>query len=263
MSLMLIASLAFLGAIGGFAAGVLGFGGGVLMFPLLYYVPPLLGVERLDAKAVAAVVVSQVFFSTLVAGLAHLHSGRVHRRITLIAGTASAIGSFVGGVASIWTSERFLLLLFGATTLLVIAMMFLPGPRKEIEEVSVRKVTVATLPLSLCSIIAGIIIGFLGAGNFIFVPLLIYVLKVPTRIAIGSSLFIAMMNTSTGFLGKLATGQIPWMTAIIVVLGAAVGALLGERIHSRIPTQVLRYVYGGMVALIALRIWISVLGLDS
>jgi uncharacterized membrane protein YfcA len=263
MSLMLIASLAFLGAVGGFAAGLLGFGGGVLMFPLLYYVPPLLGVERLDAKTVAAVVVGQVFFSTLVGGLAHLRSGRVHRRITLIAGATSAVGSFLGGMTSIWTSERFLLLLFGVTTLLVITMMFLPGPRKEIEEISVRKVTVATLPLSLCSIIAGIIIGFLGAGNFIFVPLLIYVLKVPTRIAIGSSLFVAMMNTSTGFLGKLVTGQIPWVTATIVVLGAAVGALLGERIHGRMPTRVLRYVYGGMVALIALRIWISVLGLDA
>jgi uncharacterized protein len=169
----------------------------------------------------------------------------------------------VGGVTSIWTSERSLLMLFGVTTLLVVAMMLLPAPSKEIEEVSPKEITVATLPLSLCSLVAGVTIGFLGAGNFIFVPLLIYVLKVPTRIAIGSSLFVAMMNTSTGFLGKLVTGQIPWMTAIIVVTGAAVGALGGERIHSRISTQALRYVYGAMVALIALRIWISVLGLDA
>jgi uncharacterized membrane protein YfcA len=67
----------------------------------------------------------------------------------------------------------------------------------------------APVLLSLCSLIIGILIGFLAAGNFVFVPLLIYVLKVPTRIAIGSSLFVAMMNTCSGFLGNLVTGKYP------------------------------------------------------
>jgi hypothetical protein len=84
--------------------------------------------------------------------------------------------------------------------------------------------------------------------------LLIYVLKVPTRIAIGSSLFIAMMNTCSGFLGKLATGQIPWLIATAVVIGAGIGALVGEKIHRRLPTPILRYVYSAMVGLIAARI---------
>jgi uncharacterized membrane protein YfcA len=262
MSPVLIVSLASIGAIGGFFSGLLGFGGGVVMFPLLYYLPPLLGLERLDAKTVAAVVITQVFFSSVFGGLAHLRSGRVHRRIAFVAGMASAAGSFVGGVASKWTSERFLLLLFGIATLLVIVMMFLPAPSKELEKASLEKVTVAPVPLSLCSFVTGILIGFLGAGNFIFVPLLIYVLKVPTRIAIGSSLFIAMMNTCSGFLGKLATGQIPWLIATVVVIGASIGALAGEKIHSRLTTDMLRYVYSVMVGLIAVRIWLSILALD-
>jgi uncharacterized membrane protein YfcA len=229
------------------------------MFPLLLYVPPLLGLERLDAKTVAAMVVAQVFFSTLVGGLAHLRSGRVHGRIALIAGITSAVGSFVGGVASKWTSEGFLLLLFGIATLLVIVMMFLPPPSKELEKVALDKVAVAAVPLSLCSFVIGVLVGFLGAGNFVFVPLLIYVLKVPTRIAIGSSLFIAMMNTSYGFLGKLATGQIPWLMATVVVSGAGIGALIGERIHPHLPNPTLRYIYSAMVGLIAVRIWFSIL----
>jgi len=45
-----------IGAVGGFFAGLLGFGGGVIvMFPLLYYIPPLLDLARIDAKTVAAV----------------------------------------------------------------------------------------------------------------------------------------------------------------------------------------------------------------
>ena len=106
-------------------------------------------------------------------------------------------------------------------------------------------------------------IGFLGAGNFIFVPVLIYLLSVPTRIAIGSSLFIAMMNTASGFLGKLLTGQIPLATAGTVVAGAMLGALAGERVHRRLSSELLRRVYAVLVALIAVRIWLTILGFDS
>ena len=90
MSAALIAAMAALGAIGGFLAGLLGFGGGVLMFPLLYYVPPLLGLVRLEAQTVAAVVISQVFFSALVGGVAHLRGGHVQGRLAFVAGAVSA-----------------------------------------------------------------------------------------------------------------------------------------------------------------------------
>jgi uncharacterized membrane protein YfcA len=263
VSFTLIATLAALGAIGGFAAGLLGFGGGVLMFPLLYYVPASLGLERIDANTVAAVVMSQVFFSTFAGGMAHLRSGRVQGRIAFRAGIVSAIGSFSGGVVSRWTPERFLLVLFGAVTLVVAAMMLLPGPSKHQEEIPLDRVQLPRTPLSLCSLITGIVIGFLGAGNFVFVPLLIYVLKVPTRIAIGSSLFIAMMNTATGFLGKLVTGQIPITMATAVTFGAVVGALAGERIHGRVSARTLRYIYAAMVALIAVRVWLTILSVET
>ena len=263
ISLTLISTLTALGILGGFFAGLLGFGGGVMMFPLLYYIPPLFGLSRLDAVTVAAVVISQVFFSTIIGGMAHLRHRRVHRRVVLGAGPASAIGSFAGAVLSGSVSEEFLLALFGIITVLVLGMMFLPSPNQTQEDLSREQVTVAFLPLNLCSLVAGAIIGLLGAGNFVFVPLLIYVLKVPTRIAIGSSLFIAMMNTSSGFLGKLLTGQIPLLLASSVVIGAAIGAFLGEKLHSKISTQTLRQIYGLLVALITARVWMTLLGFDT
>lgn len=263
MSVTLITTLASLGALGGFAAGLLGFGGGVLMFPLLYYVPPLAGLAPLDAKTVAAIVVSQVFFSTLIGGLAHLRSGRVQGRIAIHAGIYSALGAFAGGIASQWASERFLLVLFGTVAVLVAAIMFLPAPSKVQEEVSTESVLVSMPPLFFFSLMTGVVIGFLGAGNFVFVPLLIYVLKVPTRIAIGSSLFIAMMNTAAGFAAKFLTGQIPMAAATTVVIGAAIGALAGEKLHSRLSIQTLRYIYATMIGVIALRIWLTILGGDA
>lgn len=256
MNPTLVAVLAGLGVIGGFFAGLLGFGGGVVMFPLLYYVPPLFGLAPLEAKTVAAVVVSQVFFSALIGGLAHSRRGRVHARIALPAGISSSIGAFAAGVASKWTSEGFLLLLFGIVTLLVGMIMFLPAPRHRDE--TPYRIAPAMVPLASYSFVAGTVVGFLGAGNFAFVPLLIYVLKVPTRIAIGSSLFIALMNSTAGFVGKLATGQIPLLLSGVVVAGAAAGALLGEKIHRLVPAPTLRAIYALLVALIAARVWLTI-----
>lgn len=263
MSATLIATFALLGIAGGFVSGLLGVGGGVLMFPLLYYVPPLLGLERLQAQTTAAMVICQVFFSALVGGIAHSRSGRVQGRIAVVAGIVSALGSFAGGMASKWTSDRFLLVLFGVVTIFVLFMMLLPGPKQIVDEKSAERVSIPTIPLALFSFATGVVVGFLGAANFVFVPLLIYVFKVPTRIAIGSTLFIAMMNTASGFVGKLVTGQIPLLVASVVVCGAAIGALLGEAVHGHVSTKVLRFIYAAMVALIAIRVWLTIFGLNA
>ena len=60
MSAALIGAMAALGAIGGFLAGLLGFGGGVLMFPLLYYVPPLLPVLKMAHGGLVKLVPDQI-----------------------------------------------------------------------------------------------------------------------------------------------------------------------------------------------------------
>ena len=263
MSAALILTLALLGAGGGFVSGLLGVGGGVVMFPLLYYVPPLFGLERLHAQTTAAMVICQVFFSALIGGMAHLRSGRVRGSIAGVAGTVSAFGSFSGGMASKWSSEQFLLILFGVVTILVMLMMFLPGRQNILEEKSVERISVPTIPLALSSFTTGVVVGFLGAANFVFVPLLIYVFKVPTRIAIGSTLFIALMNTAMGFIGKLVTGQIPLLLASVVVCGSTIGVLVGEAVHGHVSTKVLRFIYAAMVALIAVRVWLTILGFDG
>jgi uncharacterized protein len=139
-------------------------------------------------------------------------------------------------------------------------MMFLPGPRHDEDERSKNKSPVPTIPLACCSLATGIVIGFLGAGNFVFVPMLIYVFKVPTRVAIGSTLVIAVMNTATGFAGKLVTGQIP-LLAVTVIFSAALGALAGEKAHRRVSTRALRVVYAAMVMLIAVRVWLTITGI--
>lgn len=230
-----------------------------MLFPLLLYVPPFLGLESLDVKTVAALVISQVFFAGLVGGAAHWRSGRVHGRLTLVASVASAASSFFGGVASRWVSEGFLLLLFGIVVFFAAAIMFLPGPPADREQIPIEKVEVPLLPLAVLSCGTGVVVGFLGAGNFVLIPVLIYVLKVPTRIAIGSSLVIHVVNTFSGFLGKLLTGQIPFLMTFAVLVGAGLGALGGEWSHGRISPRTLRYIYAAVIGLVAVAVWITLL----
>ncbi|MBS4024719.1 MAG: hypothetical protein KGZ96_03485 [Clostridia bacterium] len=53
---------------------------------------------------------------------------------------------------------------------------------------------------------------------------MIYVLQIPTRIAIGSSIVGAFLTSVSGLVGKLGNGQIPLGMAIVVAAGAAIGA---------------------------------------
>ena len=56
----------------------------------------------------------------------------------------------------------------------------------------------------------GLLAGAVGAGgSFLLLPLMVYVLHVPHRLAAGSSLAIAVMGASTGLVGKIVTHQVP------------------------------------------------------
>lgn len=259
MSAGLFSLVMSLAGVAGFGAGFIGLGGGVLLFPLLLYLPPYFGLVPIDAKTAAALIVSQVFFAGVIGGAAHWRKGRVHTKLTLVGAVSSAGGAFAGGIASIWVSEGFLLILFGIITLVAGLVMFLPGPSAEEEAATLDNVIIRAVPLGAISVSVGIVVGLLGAGNFLFVPLLVYVLKIPTRITIGSSLIIHVLNGFAGFAGKLITGQIPFLMTIAVVIGASVGALLGEKSHSRASPQVLRYAYCIVIGLVALRVWITIL----
>jgi uncharacterized membrane protein YfcA len=226
---------------------------------LLLYLPPHFGLQPIDAKTVAALVVAQVFFAGLIGGAAHWRSGRVHKRVILIGALASSLGAFIGGIASKWVSEWFLLLLFGVVTLIAGAVMFLRGPSIELEQTPIEQIAVPMVSLGTISLSVGLVVGLLGAGNFLFVPLLIYVLKIPTRVTIGSALVIHVLNGFAGFAGKLITGQVPLTMTLAVLLGAGIGAIAGEKCHARVSPQILRYTYAGVIAIVALRIWATIL----
>ena len=98
-----------------------------------------------------------------------------------------------------------------------------------------------------------------AGGAFLLIPLLITVLKIPTRLTIGSSLAITVWTASAGFLGKLVTAQIPVGPAVVLVLGALPGVALGEWASRRTRVRMLRGLLTVLIALVAVRVWIDVL----
>ena len=82
---------------------------------------------------------------------------------------------------------------------------------------------------------------------------------VPTRIAIGSNQAIVTISTFAGFAGKAFTGQIEWLMSVPIVLSEPPAVLLGSLVSRKLPVGWLRRILALLIAIAALRIWLSLL----
>jgi uncharacterized membrane protein YfcA len=106
----------------------------------------------------------------------------------------------------------------------------------------------------------GLAAGLVGAGGaFLLIPLLIGVVGVPVREAIGSSLAITALAAMSGVAGKLLTGQVRLAPALAVALGAIPGAQLGAAVSRRLGPASLKLALLAVVVASGVRIWADVL----
>ena len=240
---------------GAFVSGLVGVGGAVVMIPLLLYVPPLVGVGRLDVRTVTAVTMVQVFVAAVTAVLVHRRRRAVRADLAILGGLAMAAGSLTGAVASKYTDDRLLLLIFGVMTLAALALLCVPtetvGQPIFAERVEFNRPKAATL----CGGV-GLVAGLVGAGGaFLLVPLLIVVVGLPIRVTIGSSLAITALAATGGVAGKVLTGQVPLSATLAVLVGAVPGAQLGALMSRRLSGSGLRRVLFLVVLGSAARVW--------
>ena len=92
-----------------------------------------------------------------------------------------------------------------------------------------------------------------------FCVLSVQAVQIPTRIAISSNLAIVLLSSMAGFIGKAVTGQIEWLMAVPIVLTVVPAAHGGSLVSRRVPVSGLRRALAFMIAIAAIRIWISVL----
>jgi len=242
-----------LGAIGGFAAGLLGIGGGIIMLPLMLYVPPIFGLPILSVKGAAALTMVQSLFAALSGIWVHRRRGGMDWRLAVYLGLSGATASLAGSWSSQYLQSDIILGLFAMLTVIATGLMFLdPAERDGTGGVS-RILSVAG---GFC---IGGAAGIVGQGGaFLFVPFMIFVLRIPTRTALGSSLVISALSGIAGFAGRAGTGQIDYFLASALVLGAIPAAQLGGWLSSKLHTVVLRRVLGVVIGITAIRMLVGI-----
>jgi uncharacterized membrane protein YfcA len=255
--LFVLLALSFGGA---FVSGLIGVGGAIVMLPLLLYGPPSLGVGRLDVKTVAAVTMVQVFVAAVSGFVAHRRGRAVQSDLALLGGLVMAGASLAGAILSKYVDDRLILLTFGLMTLGALGLLFVPT-EFDAARASSGRVEFSRPKLIVVCAGVGIAAGLVGAGGaFLLVPLLMVVVGVPIRITIGSSLAITALAATAGVVGKIATGQVPLVPSLAVVLGAVPGARLGAVASRRLSPTSLKRVLFIVVLGSALRVWWDLLG---
>ena len=250
-----------LGLIGGTLSGLLGIGGGLVIVPLLLYAPLWLGFEPIDIRTATAVAVVQVTAATLSGTLAHRRRGAVYMRLAVPMSVASAVGALGGGIVSAYVPADLLLLATAILATVAALLMFLPA---RVEDLDAGDRPPFSLPIVCVSgFLIGLVIGMNGSGAFLMMPTLIYLVGLPTRVALGTVLAVGFPTSLAASVGKIATGQVPLLIASVVVVGAIVGAQIGSWLSARTPPRVLRWLYGALVTMIAVGLWWDIFNLGA
>src|SRR5262249_39621911 len=117
------------------------------------------------------------------------------------------------------------------------------------------KIYVSTIPVWGI----GFVIGFIGAimgigGGFLLVPMLIYLLRVPTNIVIGTSMVLTLITMAFATIMHAATNHlVDLVLAMILMVGGVTGAQFGSRAGQRIRSEQLRLLLGLLVLAVGLR----------
>jgi uncharacterized protein len=250
---VLFGLLAGLGFVGGFLSGLLGVGGGIVLVPLLLYVPQLLGFPSLGMRHVAGITIVQVSAAALLGFLVHRRSQATSPRVIRWMGPGMVAGAAVGGVASKYATLTVLESAFVVLALAAAPLLFIPPLADEVGQGPAREFS-RSLALGT-AVWIGLLSGLVGVGGaFLTIPVMIYFLGVPTRVAIGSSLGVVLASSLVGLVAKLSTGQIVLSWAAALCAGALPGSWTGATVSRRLPARDLRLLLAVLVLATGLRV---------
>lgn len=271
-----------IGGIVGFLSGMFGVGGGFLITPLLFFI----GIPPAVAVATGA---NQVVASSVSGVLAQLRRKAVDFRM----GTVLLVGGVMGSGVGVWVFAR--LTALGQIDLMVqlsyVLFLGLIGTMMLQESLrawfrsrkgtTVRRSHVHTwvhgLPLKvkfrasglyisvLPPMAVGALVGFLAAimgvgGGFIMVPAMIYLLGMPTKVVVGTSLFqIIFVTAFTTLAHAITNGTVDIMLAVLLIIGGVIGAQFGTRVGVRLKAEQLRILLALLVLAVSIKIALDLL----
>jgi hypothetical protein len=172
-------------------------------------------------------------------------------------GPPSAVSSLTGAFVSQSTSDRALLLIFAIMAFVGAAMLLLPVTAREGDAGTIA----VQRPIAIAiAIVLGFFGGMVGIGGIAFIiAALVYILRVPARLAIGTSLGIGLFAAVAALVGKAATAQIDLPLAAIVFVSALVASPGGAAVSVRTQPRVLLGILSVIVMLAAIRVAITAL----
>lgn len=257
MSLLFIVVIFLLGFVGSFVSGMVGIGGSIIKYPMLLYIPPLLGVAAFSAHEVSGISAVQVFFATIGGVWAYRRGGYLNGQLILYMGTSILIGSFIGAYTSNFFSEAGVNMVYALLATIAVVMMFVP--KKGLDDQDLTRITFHKPLASGLSFVVGIGSGIVGAaGAFILVPIMLVVLKIPTRMTIATSLAVTLISSIGATVGKVATGQVLYGPALIMIVASLIAAPLGAKAGQKVNTKLLQSILAVIILATAIQIWIQI-----
>ena len=262
--LLVVLALAtsMLGAIGGL-------GGAILLVPLL----TLGGMSVASAAPLGLV---SVIAGSVAAGRRQVGDGTVNHRFAVVTELGATTGAVVGVVLSGALSERALMWSLAAFALIAAVlgarrkgMRWQPDPSLDASHVGERKGSLAGAYLLNGAVVpyqpshmgvgvalmalAGVVTGLAGVGGgFLKTPLSSEVMRLPAKVAAGTSTFTIGLTASVALILMAIDDRIVASDAALVVLGALVGGSVGSRLQQRLSPPVVRRTTSVALVLIAL-----------
>ncbi|REJ09977.1 MULTISPECIES: sulfite exporter TauE/SafE family protein [Halobacillus] len=257
MEFGLIITIFLIGFIGSYISGMLGIGGSIIKYPMLLYIPPLVGFTAFTAHEVSGISAVQVFFATIGGVWAYRKGGYLNKTLILYMGVSILIGSFIGGYGSRFMAEDGINIVYGVLALIATVMMFVP--KKGIDDKPLDEVTFNKPLAAILALIVGVGAGIVGAaGAFLLVPIMLVVLKIPTRMTIASSLAITLISSIGATVGKVTTGQVEYFPAAIMVVASLIAAPLGAMAGKKVNTKVLQTILALLILGTTIKVWMDI-----
>ena len=267
-----------LSAIVGILSGLFGVGGGFLMTPFLIFlgIPPAYAVAN-EANNILATSVS--------GSTTHYLKNTLDYKMGFIIVIGGAIGTSLGiyifsyfkGIGKIDTvislAYMYILAIIG-TLMLVESLREIDREKRNI--IIKKKLHVHYwihgLPLRMrfpksklyesifTPILIGLIVGFIAAimgigGAFILVPAMIYIIKMPTKLVPGTSLFVTIfVSVIVTFLHSFNYGSIDLLLVLMLVIGSIIGVQVGQKLGEKIDSSGLRALMAVLILIVGIAI---------
>lgn len=231
-----------LGAIVGATLGLIGAGGAILAVPGLVAV---LGLSATAATTSSTIIVGS---AALAGVLSRRKTGTVDIKVGLTFSAVGIAGTFIGTLLLKVIPENVTLIIF---SVLMFAAAYAMCCRENPESSAERPKWSLVI---LAATFVGILTGLLGiGGGFLIVPALILFLKVPTKIAAGTSLVAITANSLLTFLLRFEFwDQIPILEVGVFTVSAITASLLLSPISGKLNAKVLKKSFSAVIALVAL-----------